>query len=332
LRPLADYIELIFCILVVLTVMYFPGGLVELVGRAAAKMRSGSVRVDAPELALDGAATREAMVRAMPPAMPRKDEIEGSPALRIEGLSKSYGALQAVKNVSIEVAAGRLHGLMGPNGAGKTTLFNMVTGFTQASAGSVTSFGRDLAPVPVEERVGLGIARTFQHVAVFPSLSCFDNTLIGLGRNHVGVAMRRSLAAARGGLGAGEERDAVMAALDAVGLKPLAMQPAGSLSLGNQRRLEIARAIVSRPRLILLDEPVSGVGAEEAGQLRELLLAINRELGVTMFVIEHNIGFLLSLCDRLTVMSYGEIIAEGEPNEVVSAQHVRSAYFGDKAA
>lgn len=329
LRPLADYIELMFCVLVVLTVMYFPGGLVELVERMSARFRQG--KTASSEAALDGAETRDAMVKAMPPAMPREDEVAGAAALRIEGMSKSYGALQAVKNVSIEVAVGRLHGLMGPNGAGKTTLFNMVTGFTQPGAGSVTSFGRSLSEVPVEERVGLGIARTFQHVAVFPSLSCFDNTLIGLGRNGVTASMRRSIASARAGVAAGEEREAVMAALDAVGLKPLALQPAGSLSLGNQRRLEIARAIVSRPRLILLDEPVSGVGADEAAQLRELLLAINRELGVTMFVIEHNIGFLLSLCDRLTVMSYGEIIAEGEPNEVVATQHVRSAYFGDKA-
>ena len=333
LRPLADYLELIFCVLVVLTVMYFPGGLVELVSRAVAKLRTGQDKACASdEAVLDSADTRTAMVRAMPTAMPRTDEAAGSPALRIEGLTKSYGALQAVKRVSIEVGAGRLHGLMGPNGAGKTTLFNMITGFTLADAGGVSSFGRDLAIVPVEQRVGLGIARTFQHVAVFPSLSCFDNTVIGLGRNTVPATMRRSLEAAYGGGSVGEERDAVMAALDAVGLKKLALQPAGSLSLGNQRRLEIARAIVSRPRLILLDEPVSGVGADEAGQLRELLLAINRELGVTMFIIEHNIGFLLSLCDRLTVMSYGEIIAEGEPNEVVSAQHVRSAYFGDKDA
>jgi ABC-type branched-subunit amino acid transport system ATPase component len=144
--------------------------------------------------------------------------------------------------------------------------------------------------------------------------------------------MGRSLDSALAVRAAGEERDAVIAALDAVGLKSLALQPAGSLSLGNQRRLEIARAIVSRPRIILLDEPVSGVGHDEIGGLRELLLAINKELGVTMLVIEHNIGFLLSLCDRLTVMSHGKIIEEGEPKEVVAAQHVRSAYFGDKAA
>lgn len=345
LRPLADYLELIFCALVVITVMYFPGGLVELVGKASRRLRGKGAAAgdeslpDSVEAAaaaavatVNAGGVREAMMRAMPAARNTTTDVADAPALRIDGMSKSYGALQAVKNVSIEVATGRLHGLMGPNGAGKTTLFNMATGFTPADSGTVWSFGRDIGSVPVEQRLGLGIARTFQHVAIFPSLSCFDNTLIGLGRNGVGASMRRSLDAAHAGGSVAEERDAVMAALDAVGLKALAQQPAGSLSLGNQRRLEIARAIVSRPRIILLDEPVSGVGADEAGRLRELLLAINRELGVTMLVIEHNIGFLLSLCERLTVMSYGEIIAEGAPDEVVATQHVRSAYFGDKAA
>jgi branched-chain amino acid transport system permease protein len=332
LRPLADYMELIFCVLVVVTVMFFPGGFVDLAGRIAGRVRGKAPAAKGEASPADTTGARDAMVRAMPAAAgsPRGDS--DAPALRIEGLSKSYGALQAVSGVSIDVTAGRLHGLMGPNGAGKTTLFNMVFGFTRPDAGRVSSFGRDIGVVPVEGRLALGITRTFQHVAIFPSLTCMDNVVIGLGRNAVGTSMGRSLDSALALRAAGEERDAVIAALDAVGLKSLALQLAGSLSLGNQRRLEIARAIVSRPRIILLDEPVSGVGHDEIGGLRELLLAINKELGVTMLVIEHNIGFLLSLCDRLTVMSHGKIIEEGKPKEVVAAQHVRSAYFGDKAA
>ena len=221
---------------------------------------------------------------------------------------------------------------MGPNGAGKTTLFNIVGGYLRGDAGQVSAFGTPLTDVPVERRIGLGMTRTFQHVAVYGSLSCFDNVIIGLGRNGVGRTMQRSFAAALARPSTRAERDAVEEALAAVGLAHARDLPAGALSLGDQRRLEIARAIVSRPRIILLDEPVSGVGLEEAERLRELLRAINRDLGVTMLVIEHNIGFLVALCDRLSVMSQGAIIEEGDPGQVVAAQHVRSAYFGDKAA
>jgi branched-chain amino acid transport system permease protein len=334
LRPVAAYIELIFCSLVVITVMFYPGGLVQLVQRISGKIRARVKEpVAAAAQATDAAAARNAVIVSMVAVHgARRAAPTGEIALRVEGMSKSYGALQAVRDVRFKVVAGQLHGLMGPNGAGKTTLFNMMTGFTAPDSGRVFSFDADIGDVPVEQRVGLGITRTFQHVAVFPTLSCFDNVLIGLGRNGMSAVFRRSFDAAVAGQRTQEEARAVMAALDAVGLRHLAMQRAGSLSLGNQRRLEIARAIVSRPRMILLDEPVSGVGLEEAAGLRELLRTINRELGVTMIVIEHNIGFLLALCDRLTVMSHGQIIAEGDPEEVVAMQSVRSAYFGEKVA
>ncbi len=176
------------------------------------------------------------------------------------------------------------------------------------------------------------MTRTFQHASVFQRLSCLDNVMIGLGRNSVWHAMGRSLSASFDSRATRTERAAALAALDAVGLGSRARDEAGSLSLGDQRRLEIARAIVSRPRLILLDEPVSGVAVEEAQRLRDLLLTINRELGIAMVVIEHNIGFLVSLCQNVSVMSEGRIIAEGKAADVVRDAKVRHAYFGEAEA
>jgi ABC-type branched-subunit amino acid transport system ATPase component len=237
-----------------------------------------------------------------------------------------------VNAVSLSVAPRSLHGLMGPNGAGKTTLFNIVSGFIPPDGGRVLQSGTPLDKVPLEPRIGLGMTRTFQHAAVFQRLSCLDNVIIGLGRNSVLQGVTRSLRSAFEADAIRAERRAALAALEAVGLGARAQHAAGALSLGDQRRLEMARAIVSRPRIILLDEPVSGVSAEEAQRLRELLIMINRELGIAMVVIEHNIGFLVSLCERISVMTEGRILAEGRAAEMVSDPRVRHAYFGEREA
>jgi ABC-type branched-subunit amino acid transport system ATPase component/ABC-type branched-subunit amino acid transport system permease subunit len=330
LRPLADYIELIFCVLVVATLTFFPNGIAFAVrerlrrgqGKAAPKTRDVRVAGVAELLSATG-------MLAGTSAQPTASD---APILRIDSVSKSYGALRAVDDVSLSVPTHSLHGLMGPNGAGKTTLFNIVSGFTPADAGRVALAGLPLDGARVEQRIALGMTRTFQHAAVFPGLSCFDNVLVGLGRNGVRVATSRSVAAAFDSAATRAERRAVLSALEAVDLGARAGDAAGSLSLGDQRRLELARAIVSRPQLVLLDEPVSGVAVEEAHRLRELLLAINRELGIAMVVIEHNIGFLVSLCRTVSVMSEGRIIAEGNALDVVGDARVRRAYFGEREA
>ena len=221
---------------------------------------------------------------------------------------------------------------MGPNGAGKTTLFNIVSGFISADSGRVLLSGAPLGKVPIERRIGLGMTRTFQHAAVFERLSCLDNVIIGLGRNTVMQGSIRSIGAALDNDGIRAERRAALSALEAVGLGARRHEAAGALSLGDQRRLEIARAIVSRPRIMLLDEPVSGVSVEEAQRLRELLLAINCELGIAMVVIEHNIGFLSSLCQRISVMSEGRILADGDAAAIIADPRVRHAYFGEQEA
>jgi ABC-type branched-subunit amino acid transport system ATPase component/ABC-type branched-subunit amino acid transport system permease subunit len=330
LRPLADYIELIFCVLVVATLTFFPNGIAfavrERLRRKEAKTTPRPRDVQVAQVTELLSATE--ITAGTSVDRPSSD----APILRIESVSKSYGALRAVDGVSLTVSAHSLHGLMGPNGAGKTTLFNIVSGFTSADNGRVALGGSPLDIVPVERRISLGMTRTFQHASVFPRLSCVDNVLIGLGRNGVRRATARSIAAALDSTDTRAERRAALSALEAVGLGVRSRDEAGSLSLGDQRRLELARAIVSRPQLILLDEPVSGVAVEEAHRLRDLLLAINRELGIAMVVIEHNIGFLVSLCQTISVMSEGRIIAEGKAVDVVGDARVRQAYFGEREA
>jgi branched-chain amino acid transport system permease protein len=331
LRPLADYLELMFCILVVATIIFFPGGFGSVVITRAFRPKPAKLGTPA------GSELRRGMhdfisdmnILGRRDDRPLQDRSSSTPVLRISEVSKSYGALRAVSHVSFDVMAHTIHGLMGPNGAGKTTLFNIVSGLNASDEGQVVFDGKPLDDVPVESRIKLGMSRTFQHAAVFDRLSCVDNVLIGLGLNEIWQASVRSVHMAMHSQRASAERRAAMASLDAVGLAHRARDGAGTLSLGDQRRLEIARAIVSCPRIILLDEPVSGVSVEEAAGLRELLLRINQELGTGMVVIEHNISFLVSLCNRISVMSDGRIIAEGEPGVVVNDALVRRAYFGD---
>jgi branched-chain amino acid transport system permease protein len=331
LRPLADYIELIFCVLVVGTLTFFPDGLASALWTRQRRTRT-AVAGAAATREWQAARIAELFSATGSLAPPAEREASEPPILELHDVSKSFGALRAVNGVSLTVAPRSLHGLMGPNGAGKTTLFNIVSGFIPPDSGRVLQSGTPLDKVALERRIGLGMTRTFQHAAVFQRLSCLDNVIIGLGRNSVLQGASRSLAAALDADAVRAERRAALSALEAVGLGARAQDAAGALSLGDQRRLEMARAIVSRPRIILLDEPVSGVSVEEAQRLRELLLMINRELGIAMVVIEHNIGFLVSLCQRISVMTEGKILAEGDAAEMVSDPRVRHAYFGEREA
>jgi ABC-type branched-subunit amino acid transport system ATPase component len=260
-------------------------------------------------------------------------KMEGAvPALQIHAISKSFGALSAVKDVSLVVPAGSIYGIIGPNGAGKTTLFNLVSGFLAPDSGSVALFNQPLRPLAVRQRIANGVTRTFQNVAIYGKLSCIDNVIIGLGENNVTGSLWKSIEDAARAPAARERERRALETLAAVGLGHLARQPAGSLSLGNQRRLEIARALVSRPRLLMLDEPVSGLDVDEQGRIGELLRTINETLGTTMLVIEHNIRFVVGLSQSLAVMHMGGILVEGNPEEVIRLPKVSSVYFGQAEA
>lgn len=320
LRPVADYQELFFATLVIVVVMFFPGGLMELLRLVALPLLAGQPpRVSASASALP----------ASPGAVLQKGS-HGGELLVVDSVDKHFEALHAVNAASLSVSLGEIHGLIGPNGAGKTSLFNIISGFLAADRGRVVFAGTSLLELRARDRIALGITRTFQNVAIFGALSSLDNVIIGLGRNAVTHAMAASLDHFAGGAAAKDARARALAALAAVGLVDHAFSRAGSLSLGEQRRLEIARAIVSEPKLILLDEPVSGVAESETEALRDLLVRINAERNIAMLVVEHNIPFVAKLCQSLSVMGEGRIVAQGRPAEAISLPIVRQLYFGEQ--
>ena len=304
--------------------MFFPGGLVELLRRASALVIGRGAKPGAAPIAPAIAPAPQAASIAVPDS--------SQVLLRVEGVDKHFDALHAVNSANLVVPVAGIHGLIGPNGAGKTSLFNIMSGFLEADSGKVEFAGTSLLNLQARDRIRLGITRTFQHVAVFGQLSCLDNVIIGRGRNSVIHAMLQSFDGVVGGPGVRTARRQAFAALQAVGLVDQAEFPAAALSLGDQRRLEIARAIVSEPKLILLDEPVSGLSEVEVEELRQLLLRINSEKQIAMLVVEHNIPFVAKLCRTISVMGAGRIVAEGRPDDVISLPAVRQLYFGEEAA
>ncbi|HET6787103.1 MAG TPA: ABC transporter ATP-binding protein [Aquabacterium sp.] len=250
-----------------------------------------------------------------------------TPLLQVSEVSKRFGGVQALQGVGLSIQRGEVHGLIGPNGAGKTTFFNVITGLVAADHGHFHLAGQRYKPSAVHRVARAGIARTFQNIRLFSEMSVLDNVRVGRHvRTRVGwwQAVFRTAAFQREE--AAITRDA-MALLDFVGLSDQAERMARTLSYGDQRRLEIARALATEPQLLALDEPAAGMNATEKVALRELIERI-RAQGRTILLIEHDVKLVMGLCDQVTVLDQGQLIAQGRPEQVQADARVIEAYLG----
>jgi branched-chain amino acid transport system ATP-binding protein len=243
-------------------------------------------------------------------------------ALTINALAKSFGGLRVTRAVNLSVAPGERRLIIGPNGAGKTTLFNLITGDLSPDAGSVKLFGRELLGIPTQQRVHLGLARTYQILTLFPKETLCHNVVLALlGLDSLRWNVWRFLS------GQSHLYDAAREALVLVGLGAVADRTVAETSYGERRRLEMAMALAQKPKVLLLDEPLAGLSQEERAQVRELLGRVPRD--VTIVMIEHDMDSALAFAERITLLHYGEVIVEGTRAEVVADPRTKEVYLGE---
>jgi len=248
--------------------------------------------------------------------------------LEIEGLNQKFEGLHAVRDVSLHVREGELVGIIGPNGAGKTTVFNLISGVYRPTSGDIRFRGQSIVGLAPSAIVQRGIARTFQTIRLFKDLTVLDNVRIAhyqaAGYPLLASFLRTPAMVRR----EAEIVDRSLALLDVFGLAPLAAEKASSLPYGQQRQLEIARALATEPKLLLLDEPAAGMNPAEVEELSQLIKYVQEKFQVTVLLIEHQMKMVMGICQRLTVLDFGQVIAEGPPEEIRNHPRVLEAYLG----
>ncbi|MBW4646607.1 MAG: ABC transporter ATP-binding protein [Goleter apudmare HA4340-LM2] len=256
--------------------------------------------------------------------------INNNVILEAKALTRRFGGLVAVNNVSFVVTKYEIFGLIGPNGAGKTTLFNLITALIPLSSGNLVYQGREISQLRPDEIAGLGIARTFQNIRLFGELSALDNVIIG---NHLHIKS----GIITGVLGLppapqeeSKSRQKALELLELVGLSDRAQEKAKNFAYGDQRRLEIARALALKPQILLLDEPAAGMNPNEKQQLSEFIRSLRAQFNLTIILIEHHVPLVMGLCDRIAVLDFGQLIALGEPSVVRNDPAVIEAYLGNE--
>ena len=264
------------------------------------------------------------------PQTPSTPSVSAAPLLSVRGVTVRFAGLTALSDISFDALPGELFAIIGPNGAGKTSLFNVLSRVYRPVAGQVTFEGRDLLRLRTDQIAGAGIARTFQNLGQFPHTTVLDYLLLGRhsrmrsgilrGGVYLGMAAREER----------ENRDYCRRLLALLGLDAFQQRPLGSLPFGMQKRADLARALAAQPRLLLLDEPVAGMGLEESQDLAAVMLDIKEQLGITQMLVEHDMAMVMGIADRVLALDFGRVIAQGVPTEIQANPDVIRAYLGEE--